>query len=110
MYELTRKHKNNAELLNWTEEHEQVFNTLKDILINALVLAYPRPKDTFILDADASHVAIGAELSQIQDGVEKVISYGSASLTPVQQKYCTTGKELLAVVKFTQQYKYYLLG
>ena len=92
------------------KEHEQVFNILKDILINAPVLAYLKPKDTFILDTDASHVAIGMELSQIQDGVEMVISYGSASLTPVEEKYCTTQKELLAVVKITQQYKHFLLG
>ena len=53
---------------------------------------------------------IGAELIQIQDGVERVIGYGSYTLTPAQRKYCTTRKELLAVVRFTRQFRHYLLG
>ena len=59
---------------------------------------------------DASDKAIGAELLQVQDGVEKVICYGSLSLTPSQQNYCTTRKELLAIVRFTREYHHYLLG
>ena len=31
-------------------------------------------------------------------------------LRPPQQKYCTTRKELLAIVKFTRQVRHYLLG
>ena len=83
---------------------------MKDALVNAPVLAFPLPKGNFILDTDASNVAVAAELSQIQDGVARVISYGSYSLTPVQRRYCTTRQELLALVRFTEQYKHYLLG
>lgn len=64
----------------------------------------------FILDTDASEKAIGADLSQIQDGVERVVSFGSKILTPAQRKYCTTKKELLALVTFTRQYRHYQLG
>ena len=64
----------------------------------------------FILDTDASDHAIGAELSQIQDGEPRVIAYGSFALTSEQRRYCTTRKELLAVVRFTKQYRHYLLG
>jgi len=74
------------------------------------VLTLPNTSDPFILDVDASHVALGAELSQVQDGVERVISYSSCALTPEQKNCCTTRKELLAIVKFTRQYQYYLLG
>ena len=62
------------------------------------------------MDTDASDVAIGAELLQVQNGEEKVISYGSCSLTPCQHKYYTTHKELLAVVRFYMEYHHYLLG
>jgi hypothetical protein len=31
-------------------------------------------------------------------------------LTPAQQKYCTTRKELLTIVTFTRQLRHYLLG
>ena len=62
------------------------------------------------LDTDASDVAIGAELLQVQNGEEKVISYRSFSLTPCQRKYCTTHKELLPIVRFCREYHHYLLG
>ena len=76
----------------------------------APILAYPNSRDTFILDTDASDKTIGAKLLQVQDGVEKVVCYGSLSLTPSQQNYCTIRKELLAIVWFTWEYHYYLLG
>ena len=52
-----------------------------------------------------------AELLQLQeDEEERVVAYGSYALTPEQRKYCTTRKELLNVVRFTRQYRHYLLG
>ncbi|XP_048757672.2 uncharacterized protein LOC125667991 [Ostrea edulis] len=70
----------------------------------------PIAEGMFVLDTDASGEAIGAELSQIQDGVEKPIAYGSLGLNRDQRKYCTTRRELLAVVRFTCMYRHYLLG
>jgi hypothetical protein len=55
------------------------------------------------------NVAIGAELIQVQNGVERTIAYSSFALTPEQLNYCTTRKELLAVVRFTRHYRHYLL-
>ena len=67
-------------------------------------------KGTYILDTDASDYAIGAVLSQEQDGQEKVISYGSHMLGKSERNYCVTDKELLAVRFFIEYYKQYLLG
>ena len=89
LYDLTWKKKNKSPT-EWTDEHDKAFENVEDILINAPVLAFPHPDDTFILDMDASNSAIGAVLSQVQLGEEKVICYGSFSLTPAQRKYCTT--------------------
>ena len=50
-------------------------------------------------------------LSQIgEDGIEKVIAYGSQLLTKPERKYYITCRELLAVVKLSQQYRPYLMG
>ena len=95
----------------WTEEHHQSFERLKQLLISTPSLGFPDENLTFILDTDASLTAIGCELSQIDaNGKTRVISYGSYVLTPAQRNYCATKRELLAVVKFTRQYRHYLLG
>ena len=94
----------------WTEEQDCAFRALKEALSTPPVLALPNNTDDFVLDTDASDFAIGAVLSQIQDGKERVIAYGSYALTKEQRRYCVTRKELLAVVRFTRQFRHYLLG
>ena len=94
----------------WKEEQQQSFEMLKQALQTTPVLALPNKDDQFILDTDASDKAIGAELLQVQNGQERVIAYGSFTLSTAQRKYCTTRKELLAVVRFTQHFRHYLLG
>lgn len=105
LYRLTGKND-----FHWGHDEQSAFENLKMLLTTTPVLAYPNSSDVFILDTDASNTAIGAELSQLQDGKERVVSYGSYSLTPQQRRYCTTRKELLAIVRFTRQYRHYLLG
>ena len=61
----------------WGPEQAASFDALKEDLCEAPILAYPEPDAPFILDTDASDVGIGAVLSQIQGGEERVISYGS---------------------------------
>ena len=51
----------------WSQDCMKAFETLKQALITAPILAYPRTEGRFILDTDASGTAIGAVLSQIQD-------------------------------------------
>lgn len=46
-------------------------------MTNPAVLGYPTDDGMFILDTDASDMAIGAELSQIQCGKEVLISFNS---------------------------------
>ena len=94
----------------WTEQCDGAFTVLKQKLITAPVLAYPRIQDTFVLDTDASERGIGAVLSQCQDGAERVIAYGSQTLTKAERNYCATRRELLALVYFIRHFRCYLLG
>ncbi len=105
LYEITGKKK-----FHWDVEQEQAFRAIKNALTSPPVLTFPNKTDAFILDTDSSDVAIGAEILQVQQGAEKVIAYGSMSLSPEQRNYCTTRKELLAVIRFTRQFRHYLLG
>ena len=94
----------------WDNSCVEDFNTLKEKLIEAPVLAYPQPEGVLILHTDASNVSISGCLSQVQDGVERVLAYGSKGLSLAQRRYCTNKLELLAVVKFIKHYRMYLWG
>ena len=94
----------------WTEECEEAFRKLKSALASPPILSLPTEDGVFILDTDASQYSIGSVLSQVQDGMEKVIAYGGRTLGRNEVNYCITRKELLAVVHFTRMYRQYLLG
>lgn len=94
----------------WGEEQEAAFTELKKRLTTSPVLAYPCSEGQFTLDTDASDCGIGAVLSQLQDGEEKVIAYGSRALSKSERNYCVTRREMLAVVHFTNMYRHFLLG
>ena len=106
LYDLTKKNKEFV----WSSECQKAFESLKGALTSHSILAYPREKGRFILDTDASGYGIGAVLSQLQDGQEKVIAYASKTLNKYQRRYCTTYRELLAVVTFIKQFHHYLYG
>ena len=92
-----------------TETCQAAFNKLKCLLTTAPVLGYPLYQGNMILDTDASDVGIGAVLSQVQQGTEWVLAYGSCKLSNTEQNYCTTLRELLAVVDFTSYFRHYLI-
>ena len=83
----------------WNEDCQVAFETLKTALTSAPILGFPQESQgEFILDCDASNDALGAVVSQLQEGEERVISYYSKCFSKAEQRYCTTRKELLSVV------------
>lgn len=94
----------------WDEDCDRAFQCLKQKLIEAPVLAYPRDDTDFVLDTDASYCGIGAVLSQVQDGKERVVAYYSKSLSKAERNYCVTRKELVAVNKAVQHFHHHLYG
>ncbi len=88
------------------------FEELKQRLQAAPILAYPRFKseEPFILDTDWSQDAnaIGGVLSQVQDGKERVIQYGSKKLSKSQRSYGATKGELTAFLYFAKHWSYFL--
>ncbi|GFS04565.1 Pol polyprotein [Elysia marginata] len=92
------------------EKQGEAFGALKKALLQPPVLSVPNAEDPFILDTHASDQAVAAELLQVQQEGEKVIANGSYALSTEQRRYCTTRKELLAIVRFTRQFRAYLLG
>ena len=56
------------------------------------------------------NAGLGGVLSQIQNNVERIVAYCSRALRPSQRKYCTTKREMLAVVSMCIQFRSYLRG
>jgi RNase H-like domain found in reverse transcriptase/Reverse transcriptase (RNA-dependent DNA polymerase)/Integrase core domain/Integrase zinc binding domain/Zinc knuckle len=106
LHALTGKHVT----FQWGDKCQTAFETLKQRLTTSPILSMPTDEGEYRLDTDASNVAIGAVLSQIQDGQEKVIAYASRTLSGPERNYCVTRKELLAVVYYAKHFRPYLLG
>ena len=94
----------------WSDECQASFEELKKRLQGPPILALPNEEGVFLLDTDASDFCIGAVLSQLQDGQERVVSYAGRALSANERNYCITRKELLAVVYYLKYFKQYLLG
>ncbi|GKB65583.1 putative reverse transcriptase domain-containing protein [Tanacetum coccineum] len=99
---LTQKGK----VFDWGEEHELAFQTLKDKLCNAHVLALPGGPDDFVVYCDASGIGLGCVL--MQRG--KVIAYASRQLKIHEKNYTTHDLELGAVVFAFKMWRHYLYG
>jgi len=106
LHALTMKNKK----FEWTTQCDHAFTKLKYALISLPILAMPNDNDPFFLDTDACDVRIGAVLSQVQGGVERIIAYASRSLSKPERNYCVPRKELLAIVCYTKAFRQYLLG
>ena len=116
--DLTRKNKKFV----WGTEQQQAFETLKERLCTAPVLAYPRDDCKYILDTDASNYALGAVLSQLQPDdenaepntapklVERPIAYYSKQFNDAEKHYCARRRELLAIVRSVKHFDPYLRG
>ena len=94
----------------WDKQCQERFEQLKRELAGCDIVAHPQDDGQFILDTDAIGTMIGCVLSQVQDGKEKVIAYGSQTLSRTERNYCVTDRELSAVRYFMEYYKQYLLG
>ena len=96
--------------LQWTEKHQQAFEKLKEKLMSAPIMSYPTETGKYILDTDASGVAIGAVLHQEQvnqytgETELKVIAYASRVLRERETRYCARRRELLAIVDFVKHF------
>ena len=81
----------------WDEEADRSFESIKRALLSSPVVAYPDYTQPFRIYADASNLAIGAVITQMQDGLERIIDTASRVLSPSEQNYSVTERECLAI-------------
>ncbi|GJU61567.1 putative reverse transcriptase domain-containing protein [Tanacetum coccineum] len=99
---LTQKSKT----FDWGEDQENTFQTLKDKLCNAHVLALLNGPEDFVVYCDASGLGLGCVLRQKC----KVIAYASRHLKIHERNYTTHDLELGAVVFALKIWRHYLYG
>lgn len=94
----------------WTKDADEAFLRIKSELISPNVLANPDFNLPFTIESDASNVAVGAVLTQNQDGIRKPIAFFSKKLSATQRKYAPTEKECLGVILAIQKFRHYVEG
>lgn len=96
--------------IQWTDEAEQAFEKAKEALISPAILAAPDYSLPYIIYTDASLIAGSAVLTQIQNGVEKVIAFHSVKFSRTQRNYSATERECLAVLSGVEKFRPYIDG
>lgn len=91
----------------WGESQKNAFEALKKKLTEASILVCPDFSETFILQTDASDYGLGAVLTQVLDGMERVIAYASRHLN---KNYSAAEKECLAIIWGIRHMRAYLEG
>ena len=107
LHQLTRK---NVQF-KWTNECNKSFLELKKRLTTSPVLIHPDPQKQYIVECDASNLAIGAILSQRDDNNRlHPVAYYSRSLSNAEINYSITDKELLSIKEAFSTWRHLLLG
>ena len=91
---------------DWTPECQTAFENLKAAIISNPVLALPDMNKSFVVETDASELALGGVLSQDRHPV----AFESRKLNDCERRYSAQEKELLAVIHCLKTWRHYLLG
>ena len=91
---------------DWTESHQQTFDSLKEELANPPVLKFFDPAKSVILSVDASKGGLGAACLQ----EEAPVAFASRALSDAETRYAQIEKELLAAVFACRKFHDFVYG
>ena len=96
-------------IFNFSDKEKASFEALKAAFTTVPVLQYPDQDHEFRLETDASEFAVGGVISvKCDDGEFRPVTYMSHSMTPPERNYPIHDKEMLAIIKATEAWHYYL--
>ena len=94
---------------DWTERQEEVFKELKEQFTKELVLAAPDIDKKMRMEVDASdYVTGGVLLMECEDGLWRPVAFLSKSLNKTERNYEIYDKEMLAIVRGLEAWRYLL--
>ena len=94
----------------WTNECQLAFQQLKNSVTSAPVLAHFSTMAVPCVTFDASGTALGAVLSQYQDGQERPVAFASRALTDTEKKDSVAERKALACIRAAERWHIYLYG
>jgi len=96
---------------SWTPEDDKAFEKAKEKVKEQVLGIFDFEKEVYVY-TDASDYAIGAEISQVnnQNGKLRPVLFYSRRLTPAEENYSTSDKEMLAIVTVLKKFPHYLRG
>ena len=93
-----------------SEEHEKIFQMIKDRISEDTILVIPSTEYLFHIDVNSSNVGTGCILIQQFPGRKRIISFNSRIFDKAQQKMSTLHRELCGIVSALQTYEHYIFG
>merc|ERR1711895_105322 len=101
---------NGVRMAKWTEEMDWKFKELKKKFAEMPLRSYPRydVRDPFIVTTDWSQKNMAGVLSQVQDGMERLIAAHGRKCSKHEQNYPSTKGELASVMACLQKWDHIL--
>ncbi len=101
---LTNLLKKSGRTYKWDGACDEAFETLKGILVKALVLKLPNFDKDFEIHSDASNFVIGGVL--VQEG--RLMAFKSKKLSETKQRWPTHEKEMWVVIHCLKTWGHYI--
>jgi len=94
----------------WGAEEQSAFDSLKEWITTAPILALPDNSRPFWIKADSSYFATGTILSQQspEDNKWHPVAFLSKSLSLVERNYKIHDKEMLAIVRALEEWRHFV--
>ena len=94
--------------ITWTPECQTAFEKAKSALAQATLLHHPKPDAATSITVDASDVAIGAQLEQLQQGKWVPLAFYSRKLSSAEKNYSAFDRELLAAYSAIRHFRHFV--
>src|SRR5271168_3302713 len=105
--DLTKKDK----IFEWTDECQNTFDTLKKNFTEEPVLMIPDHLKPFQIKSDASKVATGTVLTQLDSNSDRhPCAFISKTFSPTERNYEIYDRELLGIIRALEEWRHYIQG
>ena len=100
--------KGSPNVIPWSSHMDYTFREAVELVSADTALYIPQPNHPFVVQTDASKVAIGAVLGQLVEGEMRPVSFISRKLNKAERNYSVIEQECLAIKWAVEYFSDYL--